>query len=87
MTDLVLLYGVYSLVTKHSGAPVHSPWKTCLANKLLELHASRYLLISFLFIETRGFSTSTLSESLGNFNEFLVILLLLRSSEQTTNLV
>ena len=87
MADVVLWYGVHSLVTKHSGTSIHSPWKTCLANKLLELHASRYLMISFSFVEIRGFSASTSSESLGNFSEFLVIFFLLRSLEQTTNLV
>ena len=87
MADVVLWYGVHSLVTKHSGTSIHSPWKTCLANKLLELHASCYLMISFSFVEIRGFSASTSSESLGNFSEFLVIFFLLRSLEQTTNLV
>ena len=83
----MLWYSVHSLVMKLSGTPVHSPWKTCLADKLLELHASHNLLISFSFIEIRGFSASASSESLGNFIEFLVIFFLLRSSEQTTNLV
>ena len=78
----LLWHGVHYLVTKHSGTLVHSPWKTYLANKPLELHASRDLLISFSFIEIRGFSASTSSESLGNFNEFLIIFFLLRSSEQ-----
>ena len=89
MADLVLWYGVYFFVTKHSRTPAHSPWKACLANKLFELHASRNLLISFSFIVIRGFSASTSSESesLGNFNEFLVIFFLERSSEETTNLL
>ena len=86
-TDLVLWYGVNFLVKKHSRTPVHSPWKVCLVNKLFELHALHNLLISFSFIEIQGFSASTSSESLGNFNEFLVILFLERLLEETTNLV
>ena len=82
---ICLLMPLFSnLSSGHFGTPIRSPWRTCLANKHLELHASRNLLISFSFIE--GFSTSTSSESLGNFNEFLVIFFLLISSEQTTNL-
>ena len=61
MADLMLWYSVHSLATKHSGTPVHSPWKTFLANKLLELHASHNLLISFSFIETWGFLLKSFS--------------------------